>query len=79
MEIFTIHIEISKRKGFGMKAGDLVRIENIFNYDPSQEVKPGYLMQITTVIEDGGYWVIILEGPHLGAEHWISGEELVIA
>ena len=61
-----------------MKVGDLVRVPNVNAYDPWCEVtESGYLLQIIAMGSEG-YYIIVLEGPYLGVEHWVSGEDLEV-
>ena len=60
-----------------MKVGDLVRVKNINDYWPEQGHQPGFLLQIIENAADG-YYIVVMSGPYLGAEHWISGKDLEI-
>ena len=65
-----------------MKVGDLVRVKNIYDHmcvtEESQDTfQSGFLLCITEISPDG-YYVMVMEGRYLGAEHWITGENLEV-
>ena len=61
-----------------MKVGDLVRVRNIHEGMNVGHVQPGFLLRIQEKASPTAYYVIVMEGPYMGREHWITGEHLEV-
>ena len=61
-----------------MKIGDLVRIKNCCSSNDDSGVG-GYLLEVTQKL-DHGIYIIIIEGPWIGEEHYLpyAGRELEV-
>jgi hypothetical protein len=59
-----------------MKIGDLVRVRNIHEGMNADHVQPGFLLRIQEKASADMYYIIVMEGPYMGVEHWITSKNL---